>query len=221
MFNHAVRFYRLPANPMLVAGKVGAKKPSREMSFWTTEEFDAFIEALADKPESYHAFKILYWCGIREGELLALRPMDFDFERGLLKVRHSYSRIKGEDVMGTPKTRKSIRDVLMPDFLRDEMEDYLSTLHDLNPGDRIFKMTKYKLTAEMKRGCTASGVKRIRIHDLRHSHVSLLINLGFSANAIADRMGHESAEITENYSHLFPSTQQSLVDALNEVGGHE
>lgn len=221
IFNHAVRFYRLPHNPMLIAGKVGNKKPTNEMSFWTTNEFETFVEALADKPETYHAFKLLYWTGIREGELLALRPMDLDFERGLLMVRRSYSRIKGEDIIGTPKTRKSRRDVLMPDFLRDEMEDYLSTLPDLEPEDRIFTMTKHKLTAEMKRGCASTGVKRIRIHDIRHSHVSLLINLGFSTNAIADRMGHESAEITENYSHLFPSTQRSLVDALNEVGGHE
>lgn len=221
VFNHAVRFYRLPSNPVLVTGKVGSKKPTTEMSFWTTDEFEAFIEALADKPESYHAFMLLYWTGIREGELLALRPMDFDFERGLLMVRRSYSRIKGKDVIGTPKTRKSRRDVLMPDFLRDEMEDYLSTLPDLELEERIFTMTKHKLAAEMKRGCALTGVKRIRIHDIRHSHVSLLINLGFSANAIADRMGHESAEITENYSHLFPSTQRSLVDALNEVGRHE
>ena len=206
---------------MLVTGKVGSKKPTTEMSFWTADEFEAFIEALANKPESYHAFMLLYWTGIREGELLALRPMDFDFERGLLMVRRSYSRIKGKDVIGTPKTRKSRRDVLMPDFLRDEMEDYLSTLPDLELEDRIFAMTKHKLAAEMKRGCASTGIKRIRIHDIRHSHVSLLINLGFSANAIADRMGHESAEITENYSHMFPSTQRSLVDALNEVGMHE
>jgi len=221
VFNHAVRFYRLSSNPMLVTGKVGSKKPTTEMSFWTADEFETFIEALANKPESYHAFMLLYWTGIREGELLALRPMDFDFERGLLMVRRSYSRIKGEDVIGTPKTRKSRRDVLMPDFLRDEMEDYLSTLPDLELEDRIFTMTKHKLAAEMKRGCASTGIKRIRIHDIRHSHVSLLINLGFSANAIADRMGHESAEITENYSHMFPSTQRSLVDALNEVGMHE
>lgn len=61
-----------------------------------------------------------------------------------------------------------------------------------------------------------SGVKRIRIHDLRHSHVSLLINMGYSAVAIAERVGHESVEITYRYAHLFPTIQKDMADRLNE-----
>ena len=72
----------------------------------------------------------------------------------------------------------------------------------------------------MQSGCNKSGVKKIRIHDLRHSHVSLLINMGFSALAIADRLGHESADITYRYAHLFPSVQDDMAKALNQ-GGRE
>ena len=68
----------------------------------------------------------------------------------------------------------------------------------------------------MDRGCRASGVKRIRVHDIRHSHVSLLIDMGFSAVAIADRVGHESIDITYRYAHLFPSKQAEMANKLDD-----
>ena len=80
--------------------------------------------------------------------------------------------------------------------------------------DRIFTVTKSYLHHEMDRGAKEAGVKRIRIHDLRHSHISLLIDMGFSAVAIADRVGHESIEITYRYAHLFPSKQNEMVEKL-------
>lgn len=67
----------------------------------------------------------------------------------------------------------------------------------------------------MKRGCKESGVKRIRIHDLRHSHAAYLIELGFSPVEIAERLGHESISVTFTYSHLYPSKQKGLADKLN------
>ena len=76
-------------------------------------------------------------------------------------------------------------------------------------------MTKSYLHHEMDRGAKSAGVKRIRIHDLRHSHVSLLIEMGFSALAIADRVGHESVDITYKYAHLFPSKQQEMAQKLD------
>ena len=72
---------------------------------------------------------------------------------------------------------------------------------------------------EMERGCLASGVKKIRIHDLRHSHVSLLIEEGFSAVAIGDRVGHESIDITFRYAHLFPTKQEEIANKLNRERG--
>lgn len=219
IFNHAVNYYGLRKNPMRIAGKVGSKETDREMSFWTLEEFNQFVFHLEDKPESYMAFNTLYWAGLRVGELLALTPSDIDLDEGVIHVRHSYQRIGGKDVITTPKTWKSIRDVMMPDFLVDDYIDYFSALPDLLPDERIYQMTKNKLRHEMKRGCKAAGMEPIRIHDLRHSHVSLLINLGMNPAAIADRVGHSSVEITQTYSHLFPSTQVGLVNALNKAGG--
>jgi integrase len=169
---------------------------------------------MMDKPRSYYAFEILYWCGIREGELLALTPADFDFEKGTLSITKSYQRLKGRDVITDPKTPKSIRVVKMPPFLTDEIQDYLKTIYGLQPNDRIFDMSKHYLHHEMDRGSKEAGVKRIRIHDLRHSHISLLIDMGFSAVAIADRVGHESIDITYRYAHLFPSKQTEMVEQL-------
>ena len=96
--------------------------------------------------------------------------------------------------------------------------------------ERLFAVTKHFLAHEMERGCKASGVKCIRIHDIRHSHVSLLIEMGFSALAIAERMGHEAVDITERmgheavdityrYAHLFPTKQDEMAAALDGARG--
>ena len=127
----------------------------------------------------------------------------------------SYQRLNGQDLITTPKTEKSNRVITMPQFLADEIHDYLKMLYDIGENDRMFTVTKSYLHREMDRGAKEAGVKRIRIHDIRHSAVSLLIDMGFSATAIADRVGHESIDITYNYAHLFPSKQTEMADKLN------
>ena len=214
LFNHAVKFYGLKENPAAKVGNMGKAK-AREMLFWTQEEYKKFSFAIMDKPISFYAFEMLYWCGIREGELLALTPEDFDFERGTVTINKSYQRIDKRDIITDPKTPKSNRTVKMPQFLVEEMQDYLKQLYQIGDKDRIFEITKSYLTHEMARGAEIAGVKKIRIHDLRHSHISLLIEMGYSAVAIADRVGHESINITYNYAHLFPSTQTDMADKLN------
>ena len=193
IFNHAMRYYELRSNPAAKAGNMGSEE-HKEM---------------------------LYWCGIREGELLALTAADFDFEKETVRINKSYQRLHGEDVITTPKTKKSNRIIKMPKFLCEEMREYLQMLYGLKKEDRIFTVTKSYLYHEMDRGAKAAGVKRIRIHDLRHSHISLLIDMGFSAVAIADRVGHESIDITYQYAHLFPSKQTEMADRLDDLGKGE
>ena len=195
------------------------KKKNREMLFWTKAEYLKFAESMMDKPMSYYAFEMLYWCGIREGELLALTPADFDFEKGTVSISKTYNRLNGQDVITEPKTAKSNRVITMPQFLVDEIQDYLKMLYDVGENDRMFPVTKSYLHREMDRGAKEAGVQRIRIHDIRHSHVSLLIDMGFSAPAIADRVGHESIDITYNYAHLFPSKQTEMAVKLNVERG--
>ena len=214
IFNHAVKFYGLKENPASKVGNMGKSK-SREMLFWTQEEYQKFAFAVMDKPTSYYAFEMLYWCGIRLGELLALTAADFDFEQGTVTINKSYQRIGGRDVITEPKTPKSNRVIKMPDFLIVEIKEHFSKIYGLQKKDRVFNITKSYLHREMIRGADEAEVKRIRIHDLRHSHISLLIEMGYSAVAIADRVGHESINITYNYAHLFPSTQSDMADKLN------
>ena len=170
LFNHAVRFYELNGNPVVKAGPLGKGKAD-EMLFWTKEEYLQFAEAIKDKTYSYHAFQILYWCGLRVGELLALTVKDIDFEKKEIKITKSYQRIKGMDIITDPKTPKSKRNVVMPDFLVEELREYISRLYGLMQTDRIFHVTKSFLHDEMSRGAKTAGVQRIRVHDLRHSHV--------------------------------------------------
>ncbi len=231
MFNHATRYYDLKSNPCQKVGNMGKKK-AKEMLFWTKDEFFQFIETMKSKPMSYYAFEVLFWTGIREGELLALTRGDVDLEKKILHIRKSYQRLEKKDVITEPKTEKSNRDINLPDFLCDELEDYFGMLYKCADDTRLFGVSKHYLQHEMQRGCKESGVKRIRIHDLRHSHVAYLIELGFSPVEIAERMGHESISVTFTYSHLYPSKQKSLADKLNEdrertleqkaeVGGNE
>lgn len=212
LFNYAVRFYGLKNNPARLAGNMG-KEEVGEMKFWTKEEYLTFSRAMMNKEESYHAFEILYWCGIRLGELLALTAEDFDFEKKTLRINKSYQHIRGKDVITTPKTIKSNRVLTLPDFLAEEMQDYISSY--LKVDDRIFTITKSGLHHEMDRGCRETGVKRIRVHDLRHSHVSMLIEMGFSAVDIANRVGHESVKVTYRYAHMFPNKDLMIAKKLN------
>ena len=170
IFNHAVKYYDLSTNPARKAGAPGEEE-GKEMLFWTKEEYKRFAEEMMDKPLSYYAFQLLYWCGIRSGELLALTPADFNFKKKTLRINKSYQRLKGKDVISTPKTKNSVRTVIMPQFLCDEMQDCLKLYYSLKSDDRIFPVTKYYLKHEMERGCKASGVKKIRVHDLRHPYV--------------------------------------------------
>ena len=152
-----------------------------------------------------------------KAELLALTPQDIDFDNKVIRITKSYQRLEGKDVVTDPKTPKSKRNVSMPDFLCEELKEYLDRLYGLLPTDRIFHLTKSFLHHEMTRGAGKAGVKRIRIHDLRHSHASLLISkLGAQPLMVAQRLGHEKIQTTLNtYSHLYPNQARDLADQLN------
>ena len=215
IFNYAVRYYDLKSNPCVKAGSMGKSK-AEEMDFWTGEEFRKFIDSIMNKRLSYMAFMTLYWTGMRLGELLALTPKDVDLEKRTISITKSYQRLGRKDVITPPKTPKSKRVITIPEFLAADIKDYMDSLYDLQEDDRLFPITKYYLEHEMQRGIKESGVKRIRLHDLRHSHASLLIELGFSPLEIANRLGHEKVETTlKTYAHLYPNKQAKLADRLD------
>ena len=154
-------------------------------------------------------------CSIGRESGVGSTPKDFNFERQELTINKSYQRLNGRDVITTPKTKKSNRTIKLPKFLCEEMQEYIGMLYEIGGDERLFQITKSYLHHEMDRGAKAAGVKRIRIHDLRHSAISLLIEMGFSALAIAERVGHESIDITYRYAHLFPTKQTEMADKLD------
>lgn len=216
VLNHAVRYYGLQENPCKKNNKMGKAK-SAEMLFWTKDEYTKFAEVIKDKPMSYYAFQILYWTGVRMSELLALERGDIDLEKGSLKIDKQLQRIKGENLITTPKSEKSNRVIDLPEFLCRELEDYFGMFYKIEKHTRLFHISKTGLHHEMDRGAKLAGVKRIRIHDLRHSNCAALISLGFSLVQIAERLGHDSATITTRYAHLYPSIQRDMANKLNDL----
>lgn len=216
IFNFAIKFYGLNTNPCHKAGTMG-KKNANDMKFWTTEQFKTFIK-FNDKPISKLAFEILFWTGMRSGELMALTFNDIDLKNNLINIDKTYTRLNGKDIINPPKTPKSKRKVSIPKTLSLDIETYINKLYDFNKSDRIFSFTKFFLTHEMKRVCKKSNVPLIRIHDLRHSHASLLIELGFTPLLISERLGHEKVQTTlDTYSHLYPNKDTMVSNKLDEL----
>lgn len=218
IFNYAVKFYGLGGNPAKIVGNMGTDKETK-MNFWTLEQYKKFSEAIMEKPFFYYCFEVLYWTGIREGELLALNVNDIDFEKKTLSISKTFHHINGKDLITSPKTFCSNRTIVMPDFLCDELKEYLALTYDASPECRLFPTGKSQLYHAMDYGIKKAGLPHIRIHDLRHSHVSLLINEGYGAVAIAERLGHESVDITYHYAHLFPNVQENMANTLNYLKG--
>lgn len=147
------------------------KGKAKEMSIWTRDEYLKFADSMMDKEISYHAFELLYWCGMRMGEMLALTPNDFDFEKQTVSISKTYQRLQGKDVITDPKSVKSNRVIQMPTFLNEEMQNYITHIYHIKKDNRIFPVTKSYIEHEMIRGTREQGLRKIRVHDLRHPYV--------------------------------------------------
>lgn len=217
ILNHAENFYGLKQRPMRGLRKIG-RKNAGETRFWTKAEYLNSSRQIEGDYVAHCAFEILYWCWLRLGELLALTGDDIDFNRGVIMVRRNIAKVVGCFVMNSPKTSISRRVVQMPPFLEEELSAVMY-LKGIQAGERIFPFTHDKMRKQMRIATEKAVHPRIRVHDLRHSHVSLLIDLGFPAPAIAERMGHSSISVTYIYAHLFPARQRDISNALEAEGG--
>lgn len=150
----------------------------------------------------YYKFFRFY---LTKAELCALTPADVNFEKNTITINKTFQRIKGRDAIWPPKTPKSNRIVTIPQTLSECLKEYMAKCYEIQPNDRLFPYTKSFLNHEMLRG-KKSGVKKIRVHDLRHSHASLLIEMGCQPLLIANRLGHEKN--TDNLEHLQSSVSK-------------
>lgn len=215
IFRYAVDYMNLPQNPCKKS--IGSLK-TKKLDFWTPDEYKSFSDACRDNKEYFIIFEILYYTGMREGELLALTPNDIDFQNQTIFINKTYCRITGKDIINPPKTEHSERIIKMPEFLSSEIQEYLHTLPKLDSTQRIFQKRPQYLRRFLINRAQKANVKIIRIHDIRHSHASLLIDLGANPVLVAERLGHESPNITmKTYAHLFPSTHDDIVKRIQKI----
>ena len=217
IFNYATKYYGLKNNPVRLAGSIGKSNADR-MQFWTIDEFEKFTQAIKHNTVQYLCMNVLFWTGMRKGEMLALTKSDIDLVNKTIHINKTYARINMVNIIQEPKTPKSNRVISIPQFLVDMLEDYMGQLYRLNDDDRLFPYGTEYCRNIIKRGCAKTGVKRIRVHDLRHSHASMLIEMGYSPLLIAERLGHENVKTTlQTYSHLYPNKQEELASAIDEL----
>ena len=217
IFNFAIRYYGLKASPARAAGSMG-KKDADSMSFWTLDEYQKFLAEISDDIQYKVIYELLFWTGIRIGELTALTLDDFNFEAKTMSINKSYTKLEGKDYISKPKTSKSERSININISLSNLVQEYVEHLYDYNPTQRLFEISKANIRKRMETATIKAGLKKIRVHDLRHSHASLLIEQGFSPLLISERLGHEDIRTTlKTYSHLYPNKQGEVADRIEKL----
>ena len=213
VLNYAVRFYGLPQNPVRIAGRI-TKPRTKEMSFWTVDEFNQFL-SYERKPKYRALFLLLFWCGLRIGEALALTPRDIDIESRIVSVNKTYNRIKGKEYITAPKTHGSIRKIKAPSVVIDAVQTYIKQKYSIEDDEQIFPVNDSNVRRHFKLITAKAGLKQIRIHDLRHSHASYLINNNVPIKLISARLGHENIETTLRvYAHMYKDTAAAVDDMI-------
>jgi integrase len=215
LFTHASRIYDLHTNPCKKVKKMG-NFDSKSLNFWTTEEYQKFLATMKEGSKYHLIFEILFWTGCRIGELLALTPSDIDFDKNQISITKTYYRTGRQDIVTEPKTKQSVRRIEIPEFLKQEIKDFIDRHYGMPENERLFPVVQEAVQHKMKRQTEIAGVKKIRVHDLRHSHVAYLIHKGIEPILIKDRLGHKDIRITLNtYGHLYPNQQRKVADLLD------
>ena len=223
IFNYGMRYCGLTENPVAIAGPIRYSAMSEEKSpirFWTKEQFEYFL-SFVQKLSLRVAFQILFWTGLRNGELMGLRICDVDLEHKKLHIEQNRVRIVAPgspEVIQAPKTRSSRRVVGISDKLTELLKVYIDSLYKPEPTDLLFSIKSTDLSTMFAYYQKVHNITpRIRLHDLRHSHASMLIDLGISPKAVADRLGHSNESmVVKIYGHLYPEKRNEIVDKLND-----
>ncbi|MBQ7890802.1 MAG: site-specific integrase [Erysipelotrichaceae bacterium] len=219
IFNHAEKYYGLTNNPLRRIDKIGSKAPEN-IDFWTYDEFKQFISVVDDE-SSFIQFNVLFYTGIRVGELIALQLKDINLSKGYLDINKSAQYENSEYIFTDTKTPKSKRKVTIPRFLCDLISNYIKKFYFIEQNEQVFMTNKSRLGRELKKYALIAGVKPIRTHDLRHSHASFLIEQGVQPKLIQERLGHEKIETTlKVYSHLYPNKQFKLAEYIDQFVGY-
>lgn len=238
MLNYAIKMEYLSKNPL---SKIGNFKNSelieKDMSIYTADDFKKFICASKDIAEERQAlhrdlsewdfyvfFNIAFYTGLRKGEIHALKWSDIN--GAFLSVKRSITqRLRGGDRETSPKNKSSKRTLQIPLPLihifnehkkRQEQLEHFTEDYRICGGERSLRDTTLQRRNQLF--AKRAGLDVIRIHDFRHSHVSVLANEGINIQEVARRLGHSRIEMTWNtYSHLYPREEERAVDILNKI----
>ncbi|MGE6616403.1 tyrosine-type recombinase/integrase [Bacillus mycoides] len=214
IFNFSIKFYGLTQNPARIAGNFELESNKR-MNFWEFEEFKQFIFTV-DNLLYKSFFSTLYYSGARKGELLALTWQDVNFEEKTIDINKTdYNR-----QITKPKTKTSNRIIMLPTHVIHLLKDLKNHATVNTPikndyvvfGEFYNSIATTTLDKKYSQYIEKSKVKKILLHEFRHSHASYLINKGVSPLVVAQRLGHSNVATTLNtYSHLYPSKQAEAV----------
>jgi integrase len=214
-YRFANAFYGIPDISMVLKRFKKKQEEKKEMQTWTPAEFEQFI-APEENPYYICYFNFLYWTGARRSEALGLRKQDFNGNK--VHIWHSMKNFK--DGFLPLKNSASERTIVMDDKLTELMQQCLERCTDDSPfvfgGETTLPIRSIQnhFEANIKK----SGVKKIRLHDLRHSHASLLINNNVNVLAVSRRLGHATIQQTlETYAHLFASTEDQMMETLDKL----
>ncbi len=218
IFDYSIKYLDTKNNPIKLTDGFVNLAGKEEMKFWTRDEYTTFIDHVEKFPMRC-LFELLYFTGCRKGEAMALNWSDVDFKTRTLKINKSYTRktTQGTFAITTPKTRSSNRIIALP----KQVLDSLSILKEETEGNYIFNghipITEKVVVNAFHKAIKQSKLPPIRIHDLRHSHVTYLIHKGVSIVAIAKRLGHSDIEQTLNtYAHLYKEDEMKIIEILEE-----
>ena len=210
----------IPQNPFYRPFVKRKETTVKIMNYYTLDEFNLFVSVIDDVLDKA-IFETLYWSGLRKSELLALKVKDIDFEKKVIHVTKTYDQRHRKET--TPKNRNGFRDIIMTDrviiAIQVQLKEY-EHIYGFDKETYVFGFhipISYSTIDRRNREYAAKAkLKRIRIHDFRHSHASFLINQGFNQFEIAKRLGHTVQELTETYGHWFVESQHNMIDKINK-----
>ena len=225
MLNYGKKMYNLNINILnKITNFSNPNELKKEMNFYTKDEFNKFI-ACEDNLKWICFFSTLFYCGLRQGEALALNWNDIDFNENTIKINKSLAnRIKGEKyLILPPKTKASNRTIPIPINLAQklnklllEQKKYKNFSNEWFVFNNIFPLPTTTIQKRRDKLVELSGVKRIRIHDFRHSCASLLISKGANINLVAKYLGHDDVSTTLNiYAHFYKSDLNNLISTID------
>ena len=217
ILNFATENYGWEENPSKEVKRMGKYDPAvRKDDWWTIDEFEIFISQVNKKSKYYVIWNVLFYSGLRLGELLALTRNDISFVNNCIYVDETYARLERKDIVTDPKTDASNRVIYLPVDIMDLLEEYLNKNPDIQGNDRIFQMSHRAVEKALERWIAKSNVRPISPHCLRHSHTAYLISLNeCSMSVISQRLGHSNEKITSLvYAHVYNRDAMDVASSM-------